>query len=227
MIFMEGQGSSFIPKSSARVPSRTRVTHRIYVLSYISYIVFFGALFAVAGVYLYGSNVARSLEALKSQLVTERSRFNNEDIEAIKLLDKRLSTAEQFVEESSAPSRIFGDIEDVVASNIQFSGFKYRYLSNRQFEIALTGRAEELNEIVWQRELLKNTNILRDAVVSKYDYSVDGESSVTTVSGDATLTFVISDTRSTALIPYLPPALPASTTTDEIIIDTATSSDES
>lgn len=222
---MEGQGGSFIPKSSSRAPSRARVTHRIYVLSYISYIVFFGTLFAVAGVYLYGSSVSRSLEALKSQLVTERARFNDADIEAIKLLDERLASTERLVNQSSAPSRIFDDIEAVVASNIQFSGFKYKALTNQRFELALTGRAEELNEVVWQRDLLKNTNILKDATVSKYDYSVDGEEG--TASGDATLTFIITDTQSTSLIPYIPAALPVSTTSDLMIEGNATSSEDS
>lgn len=222
---MEGQGGSFIPKSSTRAPSRARVTHRIYVLSYISYIVFFGTLFAVAGVYLYGSSVSRSLEALKSQLVTERARFNDADIEAIKLLDERLSSTERLVNESSAPSRIFADIEAIVASNVRFSGFKYKYLPNQRFELAVTGRAEELNQVVWQRDLLKNTNILKDAQISKYDYSVAGEEGAQ--SGETTLTFIISDTQPTALIPYLPPAAPISTTSEMIIEDTATSSVDS
>lgn len=198
---MGGQGSSFIPKSSARVATtRTRSTHRIYILSYISYIVFFGTLFAVAGVYLYSSSITRNLESLKAQLATERNRFSTADIETIKLLDKRLNTAAQLVNESAAPSAIFADIEKIVASNIQFSGIKYKYLPNRQYELALTGRAEEFNEVIWQRELLSGASILKDAKVTKYDYSVAGEDATT----DATLTFILTDTQPISLIPYVP-----------------------
>ncbi|OGG41342.1 hypothetical protein A2837_02365 [Candidatus Kaiserbacteria bacterium RIFCSPHIGHO2_01_FULL_46_22] len=202
---MEGQGSSFIPKNSNRVSTvRTRGTHRIYVLSYVSYIVFFGTLFAVAGVFLYAASVNRSVMAVKDQLTTERSRFSTSEIESIKLLDARLTNAEKLVNESAAPSKIFEDLETVVADNVRFSAMEYKYLPNGQFELALTGQAEELNEVIWQQELLQNANVLKDAVVSKYDYSVQGESSESAVSGDATLTFIITETKPTSLISYTP-----------------------
>jgi len=202
---MEGQGSSFIPKNSNRVSTvRTRGTHRIYILSYVSYIVFFGTLFAVAGVFLYASSVNRSVVSVKDQLAAERSRFSTDEIESIKLLDMRLKGAEKLVNESAAPSKIFEDLEAVVADNVRFSALEYKYLPSGQFELALTGRAEELNEVIWQQELFKNADVLNDAVVSEYDYSVQGETSESSVSGDATLTFVVTATKSTSLIPYAP-----------------------
>ncbi|OGG85869.1 hypothetical protein A2392_00435 [Candidatus Kaiserbacteria bacterium RIFOXYB1_FULL_46_14] len=200
---MEGQGSSFIPKNSARVSNvRTRGPHRIYVLSYVSYVVFFGTLFAVAGVFLYASSVNRSVTSIKDQLVTEQSRFSTSDIEMVKLLDLRLKNTEKLVNESAAPSKIFADLESVVADNISFSAMKYKYLPNGQYELALTGRAGDLNEVLWQKDLLKNAGILKDATVSKYDYSVQGESGGALVSGNTTLTFIITDTKPASMIPY-------------------------
>ena len=207
---MPDQSTSFIPKSGARAVTRTRVTHRIYLLSYISYIVFFGTLFAVAGIYLYASNIQRSLESLKSQLMTERSRFSTEQIEGIKALDRRLTMANQMLNDSSAPSKIFSDIELIVASNIRFSGMKYAYLGGNQYELEITGQAEEFNEVVWQRELLRNSSILQTATVSEYDYGVAGEDGQTT--GNSTITFLITDTSPTSLIPYTPDVQPVEET---------------
>ncbi len=227
---MEGQGSSFIPKNTTRVStSRTRGTHRIYILSYISYIVFFGTLFSVAGVFLYASSVDKSLESLKTQLVEQRNKFSATDIESIKLLDKRLNSAEQLVNESAAPSTIFEDLEKIVSESVYFSGASYKYLPNRQFEIALTGRAAGFNEVLWQQELLKGGNILKNAEISKYDYSVEGETEGSKVStGDAVLTFVISSTQPTSAIPYVPTVnLEESSSTADVEIDTtATSAEE-
>lgn len=214
---MADQGTSFIPKSGARAVTRTRVTHRIYILSYVSYVVFFGTLFAVAGVYLYTSNIQRSLEGIKSQLIAERARFSSDEIENIKSLDRRLNTANQLLTESSAPSKLFADIEAIAASNVNFSGMKYAYLGNLRYELEITGQADEFNQVVWQRELLKNSPILQKATVSKYDYSVNGNDGQ--VSGDSVLTFLITDTSSTNSIPYTPD-VEATSETVEINADT-------
>lgn len=221
---MEGQGSSFIPKNSARVSTmRTRGTHRIYILSYISYIVFFGTLFSVVGVFIYSSSVNKSLESLKTQLTEQRNKFSATDIESIKLLNKRIHGAEQLVNESAAPSAIFEDLEKIVSDSVYFSGASYKYMPNRQFEIALTGRAVEFNEVLWQQELLKGGNVLKNATISKYDYSMEGKSEGGTVSsGDAVLTFVISSTQPISAIPYMPPAETPEAGTSTVELDVTT-----
>lgn len=201
---MSPEGSSFIPKSGVKAVQRNRSTRRIYVLAYISYIVFFSTLFAVIGVYIYGVTVDRSLTSLREQLVTERQRFSVEDIESVRQLDNRLSTAKQLLDQSSAPSRIFSDIESIVASNIYFSGMTYERLPNNRFQIQLTGRANSFTDIIGQREFLGNSALLREATVVDYDYSVGGESGETSALGAATLTFIFSDTRDLSAIAYTP-----------------------
>lgn len=202
---MPEQGSSFIPKSGVKTVQRVSSTRRIYLLAYISYIIFFSTLFVVIGVYIYGATVTRSLTTLKDQLVAERQRFDISDIDNIKLLDKRLSTAKTLLNESTAPSRIFSDVESIVASNIYFSGMSYRQLPNRQFQINLVGRAGDFNQIIAQERLVENGTILRNAKVVDYDYSI-GEGTGGNLLGNSTLTFVFSDTRDLSAIAYTPSA---------------------
>jgi len=201
---MAPEGSSFIPKSGVKTVQRTRGNRRIYVLAYISYIVFFSTLFSVIGVYLYGAMVSRELTSLREQLVVERQRFSLEEIEDVQRLDERLTTATQILNQSSAPSRIFGDIEAIVASNIYFSGFHYEHLPNNQFKIDLTGRADTFNEIISQRSLLGNSNLLKDATVVDFDYSVDEDTEAVASLGQATFSFIFSDTRDISSIAYIP-----------------------
>lgn len=216
---MPDQNSSFIPKSGVKTVKRSQGTKQIYLLAYISYIVFFSTLFAVIGVYIYGATIDRSLENTKAQMVAERQRFAVSDIENIKQLDQRLSTAQRLLSESTAPSRIFPDIESIVASNIRFSGMKYELLVNNQFKIELSGEAEEFNEIVSQKLLLKNSPLLAEAEVVEYDYSVSGEEGSAN-RGDAVLSFVFSDTRDISSIAYVPPAVveETATTTENVVI---------
>lgn len=204
---MADQGTaSFIPKSGVKTVQRPRSTKRIYLLAYISYIVFFSTLFTVAGTYVYGAIVDRSFEDLKQQLVAERQRFQVADIERVKLLDKRLSTAKTLLDQSVAPSRIFPDIESIVAANIRFTGLSYEQLPNRQFKIELSGRADDFNQIIGQQQLIKNSSILKDATVASYDYSVGEDAAAS--SGGVTLSFVFSDTRDLSTIAYVPAAAP-------------------
>lgn len=221
---MPPTNGSFIPKSGVKTVQRTRGARRIYVLAYISYIVFFSTLFAVIGVYVYGVTVSRSLTSLKDQLIAERQRFSVTDIESVKMLDKRLSTAQQLLQESSAPSRLFTDIESIVASNIYFSAMSYRQLPNRQFSIELTGRANNFSDIIGQRNLLGSSALLQDATVVKYDYSV-GAGTGGSVLGAATLSFIFSDTRDLSAIAYAPgnasvsSVVDISTPVDEVVIE--------
>lgn len=231
---MAPEGTSFIPKSGVKTVQRTQSTRRIYVLAYISYIVFFSTLFSVIGVYVYGAVVSRDLSALREQLVSERQRFSLEDIESIKQLDQRLTTAQELLNKSSAPSRIFNDIEAIVASNIYFSGMHYQHLPNDQFQIDLTGRADNFTEIISQRNLLGNSSLLQNAKVVEYDYSVGEGENANNLLGLATLSFVFSDTRDISSIPYLPEQDSSIVTGQEedanvenvVIIDSATSTTE-
>lgn len=200
---MSDQGTSFIPKSGVKTVQRVHGTRRIYLLAYISYIVFFTTLFALIGVYVYGAIVSRSLSSLKEQMVNEQKRFAVTDIESMRQLDKRISFAEELLNKSTAPSRIFADVENIVASDIYFSEMSYELLANNQFQLELTGQAQNFNQILSQERLLENSSILKDAEVVSYDYSV-GEGKDNNLLGRATVTFIFSNTRDSSIIPYVP-----------------------
>lgn len=228
---MPSEGTSFIPKSGVKTVQRTKGTRRIYVLAYISYIVFFSTIFSVIGVYAYGAMISRDLTKLRDQLVAERQRFSLEDVESIEQLDQRLNTATELLNQSSAPSRIFSDIEAIVASNIYFSGMHYEHLPNNQFRIDLTGRAGNFTEIIGQRNLLGSSNLLKDAKVVDFDYSVNEGENAGEVLGEATFSFIFSDTRDISSIAYIPVSDIAAETNQEfgagvenvVIINSATS----
>lgn len=226
---MPEQGASFIPKSGAKTVQRNRGTRRIYLLAYISYIVFFSTLFVVVGVYLYAATINRNLTSLREQLSVEQQRFAVSDIEQVKTFDKRMSEATRLLEESSAPSRIFSDIESIVASNIYFSSMTYSQLPNRQFEIELVGRATNFNQLINQEDLLENSQLLKDATITSYDYGLGGGEG--DLSGTASLSFTFADTRDLSIISYQPNASestvvvsPSSATTTTEMVVTETSS---
>lgn len=198
----EQQGSSFIPKAGAAPVRRTGVTRRIYLLSYLSYIIFFSVLFATVGIFLYGIYVDRSLASVQDELAKEQARFSSEEVDSVHHLSSRLETAERILNSTAAPSNIFTAIEDIVASNIVFSGMTYKHLPNDRFSIALIGLADDFNEVIHQNKLMQGNSLFEGIEVSEFDYSVTGDEAASTVAGQAVLTFIFSDTRDISLIPY-------------------------
>lgn len=212
---MAEQTSSFIPKNSKRVERKVRTTKRIYLLSYISYVVFFGTLLLVVGVYLYDAQVQSELEAVKAQVQQERQRFAPSDvISELKMLDRQLSLSAELLANSAAPSQVLSEIESITASNIQFTGLLYEYLPNRQFQITLTGLADDFNQILYQAELMNRSSLLADGQMVGYDYSLGGNEGEGLQTSRTTLTFVFVDTSATSEIPYQAGALPAAIETD-------------
>lgn len=207
---MPDQNSSFIPKNVNRVERRSRGTHRIYLLSYLSYVFFFGTLIAVVGIYFYAVQVEAQLTNVKSDLDAARTRFSDRDIETIRALEKKLLSANQLLGEAAAPSRIFADIESVASSDIQFSAFKYDRLPGQQFKVVLEGKADDFNQMIYQRELMESSTLFKNADVVEYDYNLaeaggsNPNGLQTLPKGRAVLSFLFSDTLAVAAIPYVP-----------------------
>ena len=217
----ETNNGSFIPKSSNRVKRKVRTTRRIYIFSYISYVLFFGALLAVVGVMFYSSQVSKALEEAKVNLNDQRNLFSDADIDRIKALDQRLATAEELLDSLSAPTEIFSDIEETVAESVVLTGFNYEYQPNQRFVVAVTGHSSDFNQVLYQRDVFNQSPIFRSAIVSTFSYApVEGdkeedtdesttetESSNEKPNGDEVVTFEFTSENDSSLITYEPRAI--------------------
>jgi hypothetical protein len=128
-------------------------------------------------------------------------------------LEKRLLIADQLLNQSAAPSKIFEEIEKIVADNIQFIRFTYDALPNQKAMLSLTGKAEDFNQILFQRDLMNSSLLFEAAPDMQFDYAgsalneeADGEAAAGEVEPETTLTFIVSNEISTSLIPYQPQA---------------------
>jgi hypothetical protein len=212
---MADSSASFIPKNREKAQRRVGTTRRIYLLSYLSYVIFFGTLIAAVGTYFYAIKVKAELENSKTALEAARLQFNSADLDGVKSLEKRLLLAREFLDSSVSPSRIFKDVELIVAENIAFNAFKLEELPDKQYSVTLEGKVDDFNKILYQRELMNRSALLKDAKIVQYDYSTergeegDGASGLILPSGenDALITFVFSSTVLGSLFPYMPAAV--------------------
>ena len=203
----EAPSTSFIPKNTNRV-RKPRVGKRIYIFSYISYVLFFGTLLTLAGTYLFSITVNGALEEQRQLLADERATFSEGEIAQVRDLEKRLLVANRLVGESSAPSLLFGSFESVIADTVQLMNFKYERLPGNSFILTFIGAMNEFDSAMFQRDLFRAAPALADAKVSTFTYGNVSESDDSSLpQTDQRLVVTFENTASTALIPYEPAAV--------------------
>lgn len=201
---VDANGTSFIPKQSKNTP-KPRTSRRIYIFSYISYVLFFGTLLAVLGVYLYAQQINHALAEQQDLLEGERTSYSEGDIAQVRDMEKRLIMVEQLLLEASAPSRIFNALESVIASTVYVRSFLYERAANSNFTVAFTIGTEDFDSAVFQQELLSKTSVLGEPVITEYTYGEatgEEQASNETAQLDDQLVVTFESTASTALIPY-------------------------
>ena len=164
--------ASFIPKRTTSVPRRKkRVARRIYLISYAVYIFFFGTVLAALAVWLYGLQLNREIAATQSELATQSEIFAASDIDAVRNFKKKLILTEQILNESMAVSKVFGDIETFVSDAVTFTAFDYARLPSGRSTVSLTGLTDSFPAIMYQRNLMNQSNIFASAALDNYDYN--------------------------------------------------------
>ena len=203
----EVTGTSFIPKNTSKI-RKPRVGKRIYLFSYVSYVIFFGTLLMVIATYLFSLTVKSSLEEQRGLLAEERATFSEGEIARVRDLEKRLLVANRLVAESSAPSRLFESLEQVVAASVQLVSFSYERLPGNSFMLTFIGATDSFDSALFQRELFAAVPALANSKVATYTYGTptDGEQPEIDVGGRR-LVVTFENTASTALIPYEPAAV--------------------
>lgn len=166
----DNSATSFIPKNSNRPKKKVRSTKRIYLLSYISYVLFFASLLSTLGVLFYSVQVDHALDDAKTRLQSEQDSFRTEDIARIRNLEKKLIVADRLLNQLTAPSRIFQELEKVVADNIEFTSFIYTLEANNRSTISLSGRADDFNQVLYQRDQFNRSQVLNAAQLVSYDF---------------------------------------------------------
>ena len=90
-------GGSFIPKRNTSKTISTHSGKRIYIFSYIAYVFFFGTLFAVIGIFFLNQQADNKLQDLIVQIEDSKELIDRSQLDSVRVLDKRLSIAEQIL----------------------------------------------------------------------------------------------------------------------------------
>lgn len=199
---MNAQGTSFIPQRPTNGKTAPRRTRKIYVLAYLSYVLFFGSLLATAGVFFFNLSLDAQLGKQQQALNAERDLFNQGDIESIRDLEKRIGIAEERLNNHVSVLSIFEALEASAVQSIYFTSFSYQRQDDEFPLVTFTGDSSQFNNILFQREIFANNPILAGSEFKEVTLKTVADEE--TGSNTETVQFTLEKEVDTSLIGYTP-----------------------
>jgi len=150
----------------------------VYVLSVVSYIIFFSSLAAAAGVFFYGGYIQSQFEQEVLAMNNEVSSFNEADMQRVIDFDSRLRKAHERVQKSVSVASVFDALEAATVQSVRFESFSLERDSDKSFTIEARIETDTFDSTLFQRGIFDRNEVVE--VVEVDDLVIDD---VTTESG--------------------------------------------
>ncbi len=154
------QGTSFIPQRPAHGKNAPGKVRRIYVLAYLSYILFFGSLLSAGGVFFLNFTLDAQLLRQQEALTAEKSKFNEADILSVRDLERRINTAQQRLDSHISVLAVLEALEQTAVASLRYTDFTYTREGDAAPTVTFIGDSNEFNNILFQRDVIANNPIL-------------------------------------------------------------------
>ncbi len=164
---MNPQGTSFIPQRPVQSQATKKVVRKVYVLTYVSYVLFFGTVISAIGMLAYGKMLDSQLTVQKERLVEEEKKFDPTQIDAVRQLDNKIKTAAERMNMHLSVLPFFEALEQNISEQLLLKTFKYTRENDAAPQVELTGEVEVLNSLVFQREVLQSNPVLKGGEFSQ------------------------------------------------------------
>jgi exonuclease VII small subunit len=215
--------SSFIPRQGPAKRSRQIVSHQVHVFTVVSYVLFFGALTASAGVFLYSKHVDRQLEQEIVALDAAIANFSTEKMEQVKAFNTRLLQATDRIDNTVSAASIFQSLETSTAQSVSLTSLSLKRVEDETFLLTAEINTDTFDSALFQRGLFERNPVIE--AVSFEDVSLgttDSEegSPRSGVSFEAELKVPLS------AVPYKPDGTPVPLT-DITVFEVATTTTQS
>lgn len=221
--------SSFIPKQGPAKRSRQVVSRQVHLFTVLSYVLFFGALTASAGVFLYAKHTDKQLRTEIVALDTAIANFSNEKMEQVKAFNTRLIQAQERVGNSVSAVSIFESLEASTAQAVSLQGLTLKRIEDEKFLITAEVNTDTFDSALFQRGLYERNSIIEavafeDVSLGKTDSAEDAPR--------AGISFKAEIDVPLSAVPYTPTGIQVpvtettvveiSTTTDQVATSTET-----
>lgn len=200
----ESQGGvSFIPKQPIRGGGTTKKVRKIYVLAYISFVMFFATLIAAGATFLYKISLENQLANAQVELTAQKDAFSQSDIARIQDLNNRMQSAKKVLDSHSSLTQLFASLEKSTIEQMQFKSFAYTR-EGSALTMVLQANTEDFNAVLFQRETLQDDSILAGSVIEELAGSQTSEVTAGQTSEDLLVDFTLTKVFTPADLRYDP-----------------------
>ena len=148
---MDGStGGSFIPKRN--VNKKTAKTgRRVYIFTYVAYVVFFGTLMAVIGVFVVNQQVSNKQAEFVEAVDEAQSLFDRDQIESLIALESKIKLAENLLDQHISAVQIFNGLEESVLERAQIESFELTRDDSGMINLVMDAKVEDFDQAIIQR----------------------------------------------------------------------------
>lgn len=157
------QDTSFIPKNNTNRRKRTTQRGNIFVLTIISYVTFFAALAAAAGVFFYERYVHGQFQTEVIAMNTEVASFREADMQRVLSFDQRLQKANNRIQSSVSIASLFDALEAATVGSVRFSTFELTRDADTSLIVEAEIRTNSFDSSLFQRGVFERNQVI-DAV---------------------------------------------------------------
>ncbi len=214
--------SSFIPRQGPAKRSRQVVSRQVHLFTVLSYVLFFGALAASLGVFLYERHTETQLRGEVVALDTAIANFSLEKMEQVKAFNARLIQAEDRITNSVSAVSIFESLEGSTAQAVSLESLTLKRSGDEKFLLTAEVNTDTFDSTLFQRGLYERNPIIE--TVSFTDVSL-GESDSEEDTPRSGVSFKAELEVPVAAVPYAPSGTNVPVTDNTVVeIGTSTAS---
>lgn len=159
--------TSFIPKKPL-AEERVPVARHTSIFAFIATLIFFGALAAAAAMYFYKASLTKNIATMNSQLIAARNSFEPSLITTLQVLDRRITDANQLLNNHVVVSPIFAALEVNTLKSVQFTKFSYTTPADPSAPITvrMSGKARDYSAIALESDQLAMNKNIHNSIFS-------------------------------------------------------------
>lgn len=156
--------TSFIPKRPIfKEEASTRRHEPIPVVTLIGFAVFFAALIITGLAFFFHQKETAAVQALASQLGTEKERFNPAAIEELKAVSTRLKIAKGIVDNHVSVSPLLDLLQDTTLKSVYYENFGLEFDQKKGYVLRLKGKVPGYGLLFAQAEAFRAEPKITDA----------------------------------------------------------------
>ena len=160
--------TSFIPKKPLAEERAPAAPHHTSIFAFIATLIFLGSLAGAGAAYFYKQSLTKTIATQQTELTEAQNAFEPSLITQLKVLDRRITDANDIINNHIVITPIFDALQTTTIKSIQFTHFTYTTPVNPgdPITVLMTGKARDYSSIALESDQLATNKDIHNSVFS-------------------------------------------------------------